>query len=164
MTVTYKSSDYVARCLEHNTILVSERGWHFVQCTVGGCNNFIDRVRMDSKILRCSSGLEILQEPYTKEKEQKLLDDELTARQETWGNKKEEILKWSRQIHDLWDGSRCPALISKWHYQSWNYSILWPCLITNWEWELFDWEDVYRFWTLKEAKEKAESLEKIIKK
>ena len=44
-------------------------------------------------------------------------------------------------------------ILSEFQCIKWNLSIIWPCRVTFNQFELYDWKDIYRFDSLKEAKE-----------
>ncbi len=86
-----------------------------------------------------------------------------TTKQETGS------IKWTKRVHPAFGSyphsmkgllGKCP--VGKWQWLSLDkdkkFSIISPSMATFGNFELFDGEEVYRFETLKEAKEYAETL------
>jgi len=72
------------------------------------------------------------------------------------------MLKWEKVVHKVYKrwplgkGMQCP--LGKWQWISERFSIIQPSIATFKAYELYDGEDIYRFDTLKECKQKAEEL------
>ena len=72
-------------------------------------------------------------------------------------------LKWKKIESYIWKSVKTQErmgseIIPRWQYFSGEYSILSPSLTTMDCFELFDGEEIYRFDTLKEAKDHAQLL------